>query len=64
MQKKANRFLRNILLIIVILLAPLILLGLLLAGLSILGEVQYCQIRNEIFSYVQENFDRIELTDM
>lgn len=63
LQKKANRFLRNILLIIVILLAPLILLGLLLAGLSILGEVQYCQIRNEIFSYVEENFDRIELTN-
>ena len=63
MQKKANRFLRNILLIIVILLSPLILLGLRLAGLSILGEVQRCQIRNEIFSYVQENSDTIELTN-
>ena len=62
-QKKANRFLRYILLIIAILLAPLILFYLLLAGLFIFGEVQRCQIRNEIFSYVQENSDAIERTN-
>ena len=62
-QKKVSRFLRYILLIIAILLAPLILLYLLLAGLFIFGEVQRNQIRNEIFSYVQENSDAIELTN-
>ena len=62
-QKKANRFLRCILVIIAILLAPLILFYLLLAGLFIFSEVQRSQIRNEIFSYVQENSDAIELTN-
>lgn len=62
MQKKLNRFLRYILLILAILLAPFILLCLLLVGLSIFGEVQRCQIRNEIFSYVQKNTDSIKLT--
>ena len=62
-QKKANRFLRCILVIIAILLAPLILFYLLLAGLFIFSEVQRSQIRNEIFSYVQENSDAIERTN-
>ena len=62
-QKKANRFPRYILLIIAISLAPLILCYLLLAGVFIFGEVQRCQIRNEIFSYVQKNSDAIELTN-
>ena len=61
-QKKANRFLRYILQILTISLAPFILFCLLFAGLSIFGEVQRCQIRNEIFSYVQENSDSIEPT--
>ena len=62
-QKKANRFLRYILPIIAILLAPLILFYLVLVSLLIFGEVQRSQIRNEIFSYVQENLDNIELTN-
>lgn len=62
-QKKANRFLRYILLIIAILLAPFILFSLLFASLSIDSEVQRCQIRNEIFSYVQENLNNIELSN-
>ena len=62
-QKKANRFLRYILLIIAILLAPFILFSLLFASLSIVSEVQRCQIRNEIFSYVQENLNNIELSN-
>ena len=62
-QKKANRFLRYILLIIAILLAPLILFCLLRVSLQIFSEVQRCQIRNDIFSYVQENSDAIELTN-
>lgn len=52
-----------ILLIISILLVPLILFYLLLAGLLTFGEVRRCQIRNEIYSYVQENSDAIELTN-
>lgn len=62
MQKKVNRFLRYILPILAILLAPFILFCLLLVGLSIFNEVQRCQIRNEIFSYVQKNADSIKLT--
>ena len=59
--KKANRFLRYILPFLAIMLAPFILFCLLLAGLSVFRDVRYRQIRNEIFSYVQKNADRIEL---
>ena len=62
-QKKANRFSRYILPILAILLTPFILIGLVLAGLSIFSEIRRFQIRNEIFSYVQENSDNIELTN-
>ena len=52
---------------VVILPSPIILLILLLgiglAALSIFPEVQRYQIRNEIFTYVQENKDSIDLHD-
>nr|MBQ8243957.1 hypothetical protein [Oscillospiraceae bacterium] len=49
---------------VVILLSPIILLILLLGielALSIFPEVQRYQIRNEVFAYVQENKDSIDL---
>ena len=39
----------------------ILLLGIVLAALSVFPEVQRLQIRNEIFTYVQENTKTIEL---
>lgn len=65
MERRAKNWNKPVSLILISLLSPLVLFVLLIgigfAALSILREVQRCQIRNEIFSYVQENTQNIKL---
>lgn len=67
MKKNTKSSINPVTLIVVALLSPLILLIFLLGigviVLSVLSEIQHYRIRNEIFSYVQENLDTIELTN-
>lgn len=66
MDKSRKKHAKVIPLILLIFLSPIIvvvlLLGIGFAALSIWGEVQHYQIRNEIISYVQENFQSLVLT--
>lgn len=65
MKKKSITIIAAILLIPVILISPLILFyGVFFAGLPVVGfagQIESNQIRNEIFKYVLENKDEIEL---